>query len=85
MADPDIAVLRDGVHGGPVSEYVIGSMLAVSQGLHRGWQRKRRREYRSFPTRELSGSTVTVVGLGPIGETVVDRLGGSAPLRNHVV
>jgi len=63
-----------GVHGPNIAEYVLGSMLSFAQGLHRAWQRQQRREYRSFRTRELTDSTVTVVGLGAIGRTVVDRL-----------
>ncbi|MFC7133009.1 MULTISPECIES: D-2-hydroxyacid dehydrogenase [Salinibaculum] len=63
-----------GVHGPNISEYVLGSLLTFARGLHRGWQRQQRREWRHFQTRELHGSTVTVVGLGAIGTTVVDRL-----------
>ncbi|MEF8781545.1 MAG: D-2-hydroxyacid dehydrogenase [Haloarculaceae archaeon] len=63
-----------GVHGPNIAEYAIGSLLTFSRGFHRAWQRQQRREYRSFQTRELKDSTVTVVGLGAIGEAVVDRL-----------
>lgn len=63
-----------GVHGPNIAEYVVGGMLTFARGFHRAWQRQQRREYRSFQTRELAGSTVTVVGLGAIGQTVVDRL-----------
>ncbi|MEF8785166.1 MAG: D-2-hydroxyacid dehydrogenase [Haloarculaceae archaeon] len=71
----DIAVTNaSGVHGPNIAEYVLGTMLAFARGLHQGWQRTQRREWRHYQTRELRGSTVTVVGLGAIGETVVDRL-----------
>jgi len=63
-----------GVHGPNIAEYVLGAMLTFTRGFHRAWQRQQRREYRSFQTRELTGSTVTVVGMGAIGQTVVDRL-----------
>jgi phosphoglycerate dehydrogenase-like enzyme len=63
-----------GVHGPNIAEYVLGSLLSFTRGLHRAGHRQARREYRSFQTSELTDSTVTVVGLGAIGETVVDRL-----------
>ncbi|WP_302081998.1 D-2-hydroxyacid dehydrogenase [Salinibaculum rarum] len=71
----DVAVTNaSGVHGPNIAEYVVGSLLTFARGLHRGWEQTQRREWRHYQTRELKGSTVTVVGLGAIGETVVDRL-----------
>ncbi|WP_129113286.1 D-2-hydroxyacid dehydrogenase [Halegenticoccus tardaugens] len=63
-----------GVHGPNIAEHVVGSILLFVRGFDRAWRRKERREWRSFQARELAGSTVAVVGLGAIGETVVDRL-----------
>ncbi len=71
----DVAVTNgSGVHGPNIAEYALGALLTFTRGFHRAWQRQRRREYRSFQTRELTGATVTVVGLGAIGRTVIDRL-----------
>lgn len=64
-----------GVHAPNVSEHAVGAMLAFARNFTRAWRRTERREWRSFPTRELQGSTVTVVGLGAIGEAIVERLG----------
>lgn len=71
----EIAVTNaSGVHGPNIGETVVGWLLTFARGLHRGWQNQQRREWRHFQTRELRGSTVTVVGLGAIGTSVVDRL-----------
>ncbi len=60
-----------GVHTASASEHAIGAMLTFSRRLHEAaradrWQTPR-------PT-ELSGSTVTIVGLGAIGGAIADRL-----------
>ena len=65
-----------GVHGPNVAEHVVGAMLAFTRGFDTAWRRQRNREWRSFQAAELQGSTVTVVGLGAIGEAVVERLAG---------
>lgn len=65
-----------GVHGPNIAEDVLGFMLTLTRRHHEGWRRKQRREWRAYPTRELAGSTVTVVGLGALGSAVVERLAG---------
>ena len=65
-----------GVHGPNIAEQVIGSILVFSRNLHEGIRRDERGEWRHFQAHhtELSDSTVTVVGLGSIGEAIVERL-----------
>ena len=63
-----------GVHGPNISEYVVGAMIGHAHGFHRAKRQQARREWRSYPTTEVSGSRVAVVGLGAIGQAVVDRL-----------
>jgi phosphoglycerate dehydrogenase-like enzyme len=77
LADHDVAVTTaSGVHGPNVAEQALGFVLAFARRLPEGWRRKQRREWRSYPTFDLAGSTVTVVGLGAIGEAIVTRLDG---------
>ena len=82
MESRGIAVTNaSGVHGPPIAEQVIGSILVFVRNLHVGWERQRNQEwrhYQGFP-RELGDSTVTVVGLGAIGEAIVERLSAFGP------
>ena len=71
-----------GVHAPNVAEHVVGSVLAFSRRFHVGRRRAERGEWRSYPTDELQGSTVAVVGLGAIGSAVVERL---EPFGVHTV
>ncbi|SNR25160.1 D-2-hydroxyacid dehydrogenase [Halorubrum vacuolatum] len=63
-----------GVHGPNIAEYVIGAMIGHAREFYRAQRQQDRREWRSFPTTELQGSTVVIAGLGAIGEAIVDRL-----------
>ena len=65
-----------GVHGPPVAEWVLGMILGFARRFHEAARRQDRREWRHFQADELAGSTVTVVGLGHIGQAVVERLEG---------
>ena len=66
-----------GVHGPNIAEHVLGWMLMIPRRLDEGLRRQERREWRHFQaTGELQGSRVCVVGLGAIGETLVERLSG---------
>ena len=65
-----------GIHGPNVAEQVLGYCLTFARRLHEGRRRQQRREWRSYPTHEFAGSTVGVVGLGAIGQAIVDRLDG---------
>ena len=65
-----------GIHAPGIAEQSIANMLVFARGLHEGWRRKRNREWRHFQSDEFAGSTVTVVGLGSIGEAITERLAG---------
>jgi phosphoglycerate dehydrogenase-like enzyme len=63
-----------GVHGPNISEYVVGSLVAHERQFRRAMDQQNRRHWEAYPVGELHGSTAAVVGLGAIGEALVDRL-----------
>jgi phosphoglycerate dehydrogenase-like enzyme len=63
-----------GVHGPNVAEQVLGYILSKTRGLRQAWEQNSRNEWNHFQTGELQGSTATVVGMGPIGTEIIDRL-----------
>jgi len=66
-----------GVHGPNMAEHVLGWLLMITRRLDEGLARQDRREWRHFQAMgELNDSRVCVVGLGAIGQTIVERLSG---------
>jgi len=65
-----------GIHAPGIADQVLGNLLVFARRLHEGWRRKERHEWRHFQAFELTDSTVTVVGLGAIGQEVIQRLQG---------
>jgi len=56
-----------GVHSRPLSEWVIGAMLAMVKNIPQIVEAKRKREYRKFIGGELSGLTAGILGVGNVG------------------
>lgn len=66
-----------GVHGPNIAEHVLGWILMITRQLDEGLARQERREWNHFQAfGEFQGSRVCVVGLGAIGQAIVDRLEG---------
>jgi phosphoglycerate dehydrogenase-like enzyme len=77
LRERDVAVTNAaGVHGPNIAEQVLGWLLGFARRLDEGWRRERRSLWQHYEAGEFQGSTVTVVGLGAIGEAVVERLDG---------
>ncbi|SFS07869.1 Phosphoglycerate dehydrogenase [Halomicrobium zhouii] len=77
LADHGVTVTNaGGIHAPGIAEQSIGNMLVFARNLHEGWRRKQNNEWRHFQSHEFTGSTVTVVGLGSIGQEIATRLDG---------
>jgi phosphoglycerate dehydrogenase-like enzyme len=60
-----------GIHATPISEYVIGAMLAFAKGFPKAFRAQQERAWRPFWPDELEDKTVGVLGVGAIGARVV--------------
>lgn len=56
-----------GVHATPLSEWVLGAMLAMVKKIPQIVEAQRKREYRKFIGGELCGLTAGILGVGNIG------------------
>ena len=61
-----------GIHAVPISEFVIGAMLAFAKGLPRALRAQQDRAWRPYWPEELEAKTVGVLGIGAIGARVVE-------------
>lgn len=69
-----------GLHAVPISEYVIGAILAFAKGLPRAMESQAEAAWRPYIAREVEGATVCIVGLGAIGSAVA-RLAKALGMR----
>jgi phosphoglycerate dehydrogenase-like enzyme len=59
-----------GVHGGMLAEFVFGGIIALRKDFRRLERVRAQRTWPHFPSGELAGSSIAVVGLGSIGSAV---------------
>ena len=75
LAEQGVTVTNaSGVHGPNIAEHVIGAILADVRRFDEAYRRQERSEWRHYQAGELHGDTVTIVGLGAIGQAVAERL-----------
>jgi phosphoglycerate dehydrogenase-like enzyme len=60
-----------GIHATPISEYVIGAMLAFAKGFPKAFRAQQQRAWQGYWPEELEDKTVGVLGVGAIGARVV--------------
>jgi D-2-hydroxyacid dehydrogenase (NADP+) len=62
-----------GIHGPPVSEAAIASMLALARDLPRAVRAQDERQWRRFPAQLLHAKTVGIFGIGAIAEALAPK------------
>lgn len=78
--DRVIVTTSSGIHAGPLAEFSLFGLLAFTKGLPRLLRDKQEKRWDHYPTRELKGTTILIVGLGNIGLEVA-RLARSFGMR----
>jgi phosphoglycerate dehydrogenase-like enzyme len=63
-----------GLHGRPIAEQIMGTLIAYSRGLHVFWKNQREHRWdRTYAVDELMGQTLLIVGAGSIGREVARK------------
>ncbi|MGA2893457.1 MAG: D-2-hydroxyacid dehydrogenase [Xanthobacteraceae bacterium] len=62
-----------GIHGPPVSEAALGTMLALARDLPRAVRAQDARQWQRFPARLLHNKTVGIFGIGVIAEALAPK------------
>jgi D-2-hydroxyacid dehydrogenase (NADP+) len=62
-----------GIHGAPVSEAAIATMLALARDLPRAVRAQDQRQWRRFPAQLLHNKTVGIFGIGAIAEALAPK------------
>ena len=62
-----------GVHARPLSETVVGAIIALAKGFPQAVRRQGRREWLRYTPEDVAGKIVTIVGAGKIGTAIAER------------
>lgn len=63
-----------GIHAPNIAEQVLGYVLQHTRRLNVARDQQEQREWRHYQAGEVKGSTVTIVGLGSIGQAIAQRV-----------
>jgi phosphoglycerate dehydrogenase-like enzyme len=61
-----------GVHAGPVAEFAMAGILAFARDLPRLDRDRVARRWEHYPTRDVAGRTILILGIGAIGSRVAE-------------
>ncbi|MGD9644743.1 MAG: D-2-hydroxyacid dehydrogenase [Pirellulales bacterium] len=75
VVDSDVIVTSaSGVLADQVAEHTVALLTALTRGLPVFFRAQQRREFIRRPTRDLTGATVGIVGMGGVGRRLVEVL-----------
>ena len=74
LANSEIAVTTSsGVHAGPLSETVVGAIIALSKGFPQAMRRQAAHEWIRYTPEDVAGKTVGIIGAGKIGTAIAEK------------
>ncbi|MFC6332624.1 D-2-hydroxyacid dehydrogenase [Paenibacillus septentrionalis] len=62
-----------GINAIPISEYVLAGILTYAKGYFEFWSQQRQRIWQTREVKEISGSTIAILGFGHIGRAIAER------------
>ena len=62
-----------GVHARPLSETVMGAIIALAKGFPQAVRRQGRHEWLRYTPEDIGGKVVCVIGAGKIGTAIAER------------
>ncbi len=62
-----------GVHARPLSETVVGAIIALAKGFPQATRRQGRHEWLRYTPEDVAGKLVMIVGAGKIGTAIAER------------
>ena len=68
-----VVTTSSGVHAGPLSETVIGAIIALAKGFPEAMRLQVGHEWLRYTPMDVAGSTVGIIGAGKIGAAVAER------------
>ncbi|MEM9061386.1 MAG: D-2-hydroxyacid dehydrogenase [Pseudomonadota bacterium] len=74
IADAGITICNSSAQGIAIAEYVIGQVLGLFQPIAEQREMQTAREWRTTPHREISRTHWLIVGYGPIGSALAQRV-----------
>jgi phosphoglycerate dehydrogenase-like enzyme len=82
VASDIVVTSASGVLSDQVAEHTLGLMIAWCRSLPVFFEAQKRKEFVRRPTRDLTGSTVGIVGMGAVGRRLVEVL---RPFRTRIL
>ena len=74
LANSEIVVTTSsGVHAGPLSETVMGAIIALSKGFPQAMRRQAAHEWVRYTPEDVAGKVVGVIGAGKIGTAIAGK------------